>query len=144
MPTYAGMVKLLNTALSKSAAKCLSVGVRLPAPKIIGGTNMRTKNNTHPINQQTKRQQMDFPQEEKLICPVCGKTFEPDYDTKYIASGGYTCSWNCFLTVVKRGEAKKKEKEQELKNKIEQTEIKPENKVEKTEKKTRKRKNNKK
>lgn len=101
---------------------------------------MRTKNNTHPINQQTKRQQMDFPKEEKLICPVCGKTFEPDYDTKYIASGGYTCSWNCFLTVVKRGEAKKKE----LESKNEQTEIKPENKVENPEKKTRKRKNNKK
>ena len=96
---------------------------------------MRTKNNTHPINnQKTKRQQMAFSQEEALICPVCGKSFPPDDDTKYIASGGYTCSWDCFLTVVKRGESKKKELE--IKN--EQIEIKPEDKTEKKTRKTRK------
>lgn len=35
-----------------------------------------------------------------LICPVCGKEFEPNDDTKYIVKGGYTCSWKCFLKEV--------------------------------------------
>lgn len=39
---------------------------------------------------------------ESLTCPVCGKEFKPSDDTKYIASGGYTCSWKCFSTVVKK------------------------------------------
>ena len=43
-----------------------------------------------------------------LICPVCNKEFKPNDDTKYIVSGGYTCSWKCFLTEVKT-----KEKERE-------------------------------
>ncbi len=37
-----------------------------------------------------------------LTCPVCQKEFKPSNDTKYIAAGGYTCSWNCFLTVAKK------------------------------------------
>ena len=84
---------------------------------------MKMKNNAHPINQPR----------ENLICPVCGKSFPPDDDTKYIASGGYTCSWDCFLTVVKRDESKRKEKESE---KV--AEIKPEDKTEKKTRKTRK------
>ena len=39
---------------------------------------------------------------EKLTCPVCGKEFTPSSDTCYIISGGYTCSWKCFLDEVKR------------------------------------------
>ena len=38
---------------------------------------------------------------EKLICPVCGKEFRVSEDTKYIAAGGYTCSWKCFLVKAK-------------------------------------------
>ena len=45
-----------------------------------------------------------------LICPVCGKEFKPNDDTKYIAAGGYTCSWKCFLTVVKQREEEKQNK----------------------------------
>lgn len=45
-----------------------------------------------------------------LTCPVCAKEFKPTNDTKYIAAGGYTCSWKCFLTEVKRQEANKKDK----------------------------------
>lgn len=44
---------------------------------------------------------------EKLICPVCGKEFKPTADTCYIISGGYTCSWKCFLNEVKRREREK-------------------------------------
>lgn len=33
-----------------------------------------------------------------LVCPVCGKEFEANDDTRYIICGGYTCSWKCFLT----------------------------------------------
>ncbi len=43
-----------------------------------------------------------------LTCPVCNKEFKPNDDTKYIAAGGYPCSWKCFLTVAKKqNEAKK-------------------------------------
>ena len=42
-----------------------------------------------------------------LVCPVCSKKFKPNEDTKYIAAGGYTCSWKCFLTVIKRHEEEK-------------------------------------
>ena len=42
-----------------------------------------------------------------LTCPVCQKEFKPNDDTKYIAAGGYTCSWKCFLTVVKQREEEK-------------------------------------
>lgn len=46
---------------------------------------------------------MKLPDENEvnLICPVCGKGFKRNDDTKYIAAGGYTCSWNCFLKRVK-------------------------------------------
>lgn len=44
---------------------------------------------------------------EKLTCPVCGKEFKPTADTCYIISGGYTCSWKCFLNEVKRREREK-------------------------------------
>ena len=47
---------------------------------------------------------------EILVCPVCGKEFEPNDDTKYIASGGYTCSWKCFLVVAKKHSEKRKNK----------------------------------
>lgn len=43
-----------------------------------------------------------------LTCPVCKKEFKPNDDTKYIAAGGYTCSWGCFLTRVKERENEKK------------------------------------
>lgn len=46
---------------------------------------------------------------ELLICPICGKEFEPNDDTKYIIAGGYTCSWKCFLNESKKREAKRKE-----------------------------------
>lgn len=88
---------------------------------------MKIKNNTHPINDK----RISIPQ-ETLICPVCGKSFPPDDDTKYIASGGYTCSWKCFLTVVKRGESKRKENE---KVEAENVEIKVEKKTRKNSKK---------
>lgn len=39
---------------------------------------------------------------ELLICPICGKEFEYTGDTKYIISGGYTCSWKCFFNEAKR------------------------------------------
>ena len=42
-----------------------------------------------------------------LTCPVCNKEFKPTNDTKYIAAGGYTCSWDCFLTVAKKEKIKK-------------------------------------
>lgn len=32
-----------------------------------------------------------------LVCPICGKEFEANDDTRYIIGGGYTCSWKCFL-----------------------------------------------
>lgn len=34
---------------------------------------------------------------DQLTCPVCGKDFKATEDTVYIAKGGYTCSWKCFL-----------------------------------------------
>lgn len=37
-----------------------------------------------------------------LTCPVCDKKFKPNDDTKYIAAGGYTCSWKCFLDAAKK------------------------------------------
>lgn len=46
---------------------------------------------------------------ELLVCPICGKEFEPNDDTKYIIAGGYTCSWKCFLNESKKREAKRKE-----------------------------------
>ena len=56
--------------------------------------------------------------QELLVCPVCGKEFKFNEDTKYIAAGGYTCSWKCFLTVAKKYESEKKaERERRLKNK---------------------------
>lgn len=44
---------------------------------------------------------------EKLICPVCGNEFKATEDTKYIAGGGYTCDWKCFLVKVKESSQKK-------------------------------------
>ena len=45
-----------------------------------------------------------------LTCSVCNKEFKPNDDTKYIISGGYTCSWKCFLNEAKRRDAEKAEK----------------------------------
>lgn len=41
---------------------------------------------------------------ESYVCPVCKKVFKATDDTKYIAQGGYTCSWQCFLDPVKHPE----------------------------------------
>lgn len=58
---------------------------------------------------------MKLPDENEinLICPVCGKEFKRNDDTKYIAAGGYTCSWNCFL---KRVKTKKEENDEHKTN----------------------------
>ena len=45
-----------------------------------------------------------------LTCPVCQKEFKPTDDTKYIVTGGYTCSWKCFLIEVKKQEENKQSK----------------------------------
>jgi len=45
-----------------------------------------------------------------LTCPVCGKEFKPNDDTKYIATGGYTCSWKCFLNAVRKSNKEANEK----------------------------------
>lgn len=34
---------------------------------------------------------------ETFTCTVCGKEFNATDDTRYIAAGGYTCGWKCFL-----------------------------------------------
>lgn len=47
---------------------------------------------------------------DKCVCPICGKEFEVSSDTMYIAKGGYTCSWKCFLTRVKDGEVNRNDK----------------------------------
>ena len=47
---------------------------------------------------------------DTIICPVCNKEFKATEDTKYIAKGGYTCSWKCFLARVKEVEEEKKNK----------------------------------
>ena len=41
---------------------------------------------------------------ESCVCPVCNKDFKASDDTKYIARGGYTCSWQCFLDPIKHPE----------------------------------------
>ena len=51
-----------------------------------------------------------------LVCPVCGKEFEADDNTRYIINGGYTCSKKCFLTESKK---RKDEKNAVEKKKIE-------------------------
>ena len=38
---------------------------------------------------------------DTLICPVCGKRFLPNDDSKYLIGKEYTCSWDCFLKKVK-------------------------------------------
>lgn len=44
-----------------------------------------------------------------LSCPICNKAFKATEDTVYIAKGGYTCSWKCFLEHGKElREAKKR------------------------------------
>ena len=50
-----------------------------------------------------------------LACPVCGKEFEANDDTRYIISGGYTCSWKCFLNEAKKRELKKTDNKKEKK-----------------------------
>ena len=40
--------------------------------------------------------------QDDLVCPVCGKSFKKSENTKYIAGGGLTCGWACFLTYVKK------------------------------------------
>ena len=36
-----------------------------------------------------------------LICPVCGKRFLPNDDSKYLIGKEYTCPCDCFLKKVK-------------------------------------------
>lgn len=55
--------------------------------------------------------------EEKLTCPICGKVFNFNDDTRYIIAGGYTCSWKCFLNESKRRESLRREQQQEKKSK---------------------------
>lgn len=50
-----------------------------------------------------------------FICPVCGKEFKANNDTRYIIKGGYTCSWKCFLTESKKRSDKKNTKEKKKK-----------------------------
>ena len=38
---------------------------------------------------------------ETVICPICGKEFKRTPEHAYIASGNYTCSWQCFLKKIK-------------------------------------------
>ena len=51
---------------------------------------------------------------EILTCPVCGKEFKVNNDTKYIIAGGYTCSWKCFLKEAKKRDAIRKENESNI------------------------------
>ena len=51
----------------------------------------------------------------KLICPVCGKEFTASDDTKYIAGGGFTCDWKCFLDHIKNASVKKEKKSRNCK-----------------------------
>ena len=52
----------------------------------------------------------------KMICTVCGEEFEANDDTKYIIHGGYTCSWECFLTeAIKLDKEKSIREEQQVK-----------------------------
>lgn len=52
-----------------------------------------------------------------LVCPVCGKEFKPNDDTQYIATGGFTCSWKCFMNDARRISAEKKERNEDKENK---------------------------
>lgn len=45
---------------------------------------------------------------DKLICPVCGKEFTVTEDTKYIAAGGFTCDWKCFMVKAREPKQDKK------------------------------------
>lgn len=54
---------------------------------------------------------------EKLVCPVCGKEFKATDDTKYIARGGFTCDWKCFLSSVKNASPKQTGRRKSVKNK---------------------------
>lgn len=54
----------------------------------INKTNNNTSNSLYP--------------QGTLVCPVCNKGFQANDDTRYIISGGYTCSWKCFLNESKR------------------------------------------
>lgn len=47
---------------------------------------------------------------DNLVCPVCNKEFRATADIKYIAKGGYTCSWKCFLARVREVETERKGK----------------------------------
>ena len=52
---------------------------------------------------------------EEHICPVCGQPFVKTEEHCYIAKGDYTCSWHCFLKVVKESEViKRMKREQEV------------------------------
>ena len=63
------------------------------------------------VKSKTKTKSLDSSNSSQtLICSVCGKEFEPNDDTKYIISGGYTCNWKCFLNESKRRDSEKKEK----------------------------------
>lgn len=77
------------------------VQVPLPTPNNIlnGAYNMKNYVISEMVDEQGK-----------LTCPVCGEKFKPDENTKYIAAGGYTCDWKCFLKVVKKPKDKNNNK----------------------------------
>ena len=52
-----------------------------------------------------------------LTCSVCSKEFKADDNTRFIISGGYTCSLKCFLSEVKRRESMKEKENKKTKNK---------------------------
>lgn len=55
--------------------------------------------------------------EGMLTCSVCGKEFKANDDTRYIISGGYTCSPKCFFKEVKEKEAQKRKDREDKNNK---------------------------
>ena len=56
-----------------------------------------------------KKRRSEKSKEDILVCPVCKKEFKITSETMYIALGGFTCSWKCFLDDVKSREVAPKE-----------------------------------
>lgn len=50
------------------------------------------------------------------LCPVCDKTFNITEEHRYFISGGYPCSWKCFINEVKRRDTERQTKIKEKKN----------------------------
>lgn len=71
------------------------------------------KNNSETKTRKT-RKKSEQPH-NTLICPVCGEEFEASENTKYIISGGYTCSWKCFLKEARKRDAERAERKENKK-----------------------------